>query len=284
MTRFDSGLVVKQPVLRWFNYLLMSLFVLMVIVPLVIVIMVSFKTNEEYIHSSVWDLPLNWFNWENYWTYFKRGKMLIGFKNVAILIIVALTSSIFMGTMVSYVISRFQFRGKKLLLGAYVLAAIFPATTTAIATFTIIKSLHLYNTIWSGCLLYSATGVLDIYLFLQFMYKIPLELDQSARMDGASHFRVYSSILLPLMRPAIATISILKIVGIYNDFFIPTVYMPALKLSTITSGLMVFTTDRVSQWNVLSAGIVAVMLPTMVIYVLMQRHIIAGVTDGSVKS
>ncbi|UJF31763.1 carbohydrate ABC transporter permease [Paenibacillus hexagrammi] len=281
---FESGLVVNHPVLRLFNYSLLLLFVIMVVTPILIVFLASFKSNQEYMYSHVWDLPKSFLNFENFSIYWKRGKMLLGFKNVGILILVALFTSIFMGTMVAFVVTRFQFRFRKLLLGMYVFAAVLPSTTTAIATFTIIKSLHLYNTLTAGLVLYSAAGVLDIYMFMQFMYKIPTELDQSARVEGASYWRVYWSLILPLMRPAIATISILKVVGIYNDFFVPTVYMPSSKLSTITSGLMLFTQDRLSQWNVLSAGIIAVLLPTLIIYLLAQRFIISGVTDGAVKS
>lgn len=277
-----DGLSVKSPLLRTVNYALLVFFVLLVVVPLLIVLITSLKSNDEYLYTKVWDLP-KILNWENYLVYVQKGKMLQGLKNVGIMTAVALTASIFMGTMVAYVVSRFKFQGKKLILSAYVFAAIIPTTTTAVATFTIIRALHAYNSLYAGCILYSATGVLDIYMFIQFMSSISRELDQSARIDGASYFKVYWSIILPLMRPAIATISILKIVTIYNDFFTPITYMPSMKLSTITTGLMVFTNDRISQWNVMSAGIIAVMLPTLLVYLFAQRYIIAGVTTGSVK-
>lgn len=279
-----SGLVVRNPVLRIFNYVLLGVFLLLVLIPLMIVLITSFKTNQEYMYSKLWDLPKNILNFENYLVYFQKGKMLTGFKNLAVLIGTALIASVFMGTMVAYAVSRFDFRFKKIILAAYVFAAIIPTTTTAVATFSIIKTLHVYNTIYAGVILFSSTGVLDIYMFIQFISKISVELDQSARVDGASYFRIYWSIILPLMKPAIATVSILKIVTIYNDFFIPFTYMPSMKLSTITTGLMTFTNDRVSQWNVMSAGIIAVMLPTLIIYLVVQKYIIAGVTDGSVKS
>lgn len=282
--QFSAGLVVRNPALRIFNYFLLFTFVLLVLVPLLIVLITSFKTNEEYMYSKLWDLPKSFLNFDNFLIYFQKGRMLTGFKNLAILISTSLIASIFMGTTVAYVVSRFNFRFKKLILVAYIFAAIIPTTTTAVATFSIIKALHVYNTIYAGIILFSSTGVLDIYMFIQFISKISIELDQSARVDGASYFRIYWSIILPLMKPAIATVSILKIVSIYNDFFIPFTYMPSMKLSTITTGLMTFTNDRVSQWNVMGAGIIAVMLPTLIIYLFAQKYIIAGVTDGSVKS
>lgn len=279
-----AGLAVRNPALRIFNYAMLFAFLLIVIVPLMIVFITSFKSNQEYMYSKLWDLPKSFLYLQNYLVYLQKGRMFLGLKNLSIMIGTALITSILMGTMVAYVVSRFNFKGKKLILSAYVLAAIIPTTTTAVATFSIIKALHVYNSIYAGIILFSSTGVLDIYMFIQFISKISSELDQSAKIDGASYFRVYWSIILPLMKPAIATVSILKIVLIYNDFFIPFTYMPSMKLSTITTGLMTFTNDRVSQWNVLSAGIIAVMLPTLIIYLIAQKYIIAGVTDGSVKS
>jgi raffinose/stachyose/melibiose transport system permease protein len=278
-----DGLVVRNKPLRLFNYALLVFFVIIVVVPMLIVFLTSFKSNQEYMYSNIWDFPKNFLNFENYVIYVQKGKMFTGLRNVATMTVVALTATLFMGSMVSYVVSRFDFKGKKLVLGAYVFAAIIPTTTTAVATFTIIKALHVYNTIYAGCILYSATGVLDIYLFIQFISKISVELDQSARIDGASYFRVYWSIILPLLKPAIATVAILRVVFIYNDFFTPITYMPSLKLATITTGLMKFTQDRISQWNVMAAGIIAVLLPTLVVYLLAQKYIISGVTNGSVK-
>jgi multiple sugar transport system permease protein len=281
---FETGLVVRNPYLRYFNYALMTLFIIMIFLPISIVFMTSFKTNEEYIYSAVWALPENFFNFDNYKEYFSRAQMLTGFKNIVFMTVISVTLGIAMGTMVSYVITRFKFRFKKLLLFSFILASIVPTTTTAIVIFILVKSLGVYNTIWAGTLLFTSTSVLDIYLFMQFMYKIPLELDQSARIDGANYFRVYWSIMLPLMKPAITTIAILKIVFIYNDFFIPILYMPDRDLVTVTSGLRLFTTDRLSQWNVLSAGIFAVLIPPLVVYVIAQRFIVAGVSQGAVKS
>lgn len=278
------GLVVQNKPLRVVNYILLIIFFIMVIVPIIIVFLTSFKTNKEYMYSSIWDLPKNFFNFENYKIYIKNGRYINGMKNVIIMIVVALVSSVIMGTMVSYVMTRFNFRLKKLILGLYIFAAVIPATTTAVATFTIIKGLHLYNTLGAGCLLYSATGVLDIYLFMQFMSNIPIELDESAMLDGASYFRTYRSIILPLMTPAIGTVSILKVVWIYNDFFIPITYMPKLDLATVSTGLRSFSTDRISQWNVMAAGIMAVMIPTLIIFLITQKYIIAGAVEGSVKS
>lgn len=280
----ESGVsLIQHPALRIVNYVLLVLCALIVFVPISIVFLQSFKSNQEYIYSKVWDLPKNFLNLDNYQIVFKQGHLAKGFLNTNILAFVSLFGTLAMGTMVSYVLTRFEFRGKSAVLTAYVLSAIVPGTTTLIATFKVIQALHLYNSIWAGIALYVAAGVLDIYVFLQFASKIPKELDESAMMDGASYFQIYWKIILPQMQVALVTTGILKIAYIYNDMFIPFVFMPGNNLNTLTTGLMKFTYDRNSQWNVMAAGIMMIMIPTLVLYLFSQRYIVSGVSGGAVK-
>ncbi len=102
-----------------------------------------------------------------------------------------------------------------------------PAVTAQVATFQIIKGLGLFNTRWSAIALFIGTDIVSIYIFIQFMRGIPRSLDEAAIMEGASHFRVYRSIILPLLVPAIVTVVIIKGVAIYNEFYIPFLYMPS---------------------------------------------------------
>lgn len=155
--------------------------------------------------------------------------------------------------------------------------------TTTIATFTLIRALGVYNTIFAGVLLYIGSDIVQIYIFLQFVKQIPIALDESARLDGASRVRIFYSIILPQMRPAIATTAILKILNIYNDFFTPYMYMPRAALRTVATALNTFASDKMANWPLMSAAIVFVALPTLVIYFFLQKQIIGGVTDGAVK-
>lgn len=264
----------------------MILFIIMlaVLMPILIIFIMSFKSDQEYMSSGLLQLPKSFFNFSNYKTVLEEGKFLIGLKNTLILCIVPIIASIVMGTMAAYVFGRFEFPLKKFFLTAFVVVSVIPTVTTQIATFTIIKNLHLFNSIYAGIVLYAATNVLQIYIFLQFIDKIPIELDESALIDGASYFRIYRSIILPQMRPAIATAAILGIVGIYNDLLTPYIYMPKSSLRTITMCLLKFSYDKNSQWNLMAAGIITVMIPTIIVFLLLQRQIFSGITDGAVKS
>lgn len=263
------------------TYGLMLIGAIGVFAPILILLIVSLKSNQEYISNGVYSMPDNIFNLSNYTKAFKDGGFLEGFKNTFILIGISVPITILIGTMVAYALDRFDFKYKKALFAIFLIPTFIPAMTVTIATFTIIKALGLYNTIYAGIALYIGTDIMQIYIFIQFISRIPVALDESAMLDGASRFRIYWSIILPQLKPAIATTTILKILAIYNDFFTPYMYMP--KIKTVATSLNAFAGDRMADWPLMSAAIIFVAIPTMVIYIFLQKYIISGVTDGAVK-
>ncbi|HEY5560343.1 MAG TPA: carbohydrate ABC transporter permease [Clostridiaceae bacterium] len=274
---------VNNPFLRAFNYVLLILGVLIVFTPIYIIFIIAFKSNKEYMFSGNFQLPKSFLYLDNFVNVIVKGKLLLGFQNTMFLVVVSVTLSIILGTMVSYAIGRFEFRFKKTIITAFLLSTVIPSVTTQVATFSVIKGLHLYNTLAGPILLYIGADIIQIYIFLQFISKIPYELDESAMVDGASYFKIYTSIILPQMRPAIVTMAILKGLNIYNDMITPVLYMPKSSLRTVTTAIIAFSADQNSQWNVMAAGIFAVLVPTLILYIFAQKFIIAGLSDGSVK-
>lgn len=279
-----SSISVDSTILKTINYVLLTFAVIVIIVPILILFNVSFKTNQEFLYSNFYELPRNIFNLQNFIFVIDKGHLLQGFRNTFYISAVSVVGSVILGTMVAYSTTRFNFKFKKVIINAFIVSTVIPHVTTQVATFSVIKNLHLYNTIYAAMLLYLATDIIQIYIFIQFIEKIPYELDESAMLDGASYFTIYHSIILPQMKPAIATVIILKTLGIYNDFLIPYLYMPKSTLRTVSKALFDFSSDRNTQWNIMAAGIVMVMLPTLILYLFLQRYILAGVTDGAVKS
>ncbi len=263
------------------TYVILCLGIVAVFAPLFIVINVSLKTNSEYMMQGVYSLPDNLFNLDNYVRAFQEGKFAKGFLNTLLLIVVSVPLTIILGTMVAYALSRFDFKLKKLIFLAFLLPTFIPGMTVTIATFQIIKMLGLYNTFWAGIILYIGTDIMQIYIFLQFINQIPPALDESARIDGANRVQIYYKIILPQLKPAIATSVILKLLGIYNDFFTPYMYMP--KVKTAATALYSFSGDKLAEWPLMSAAIILVAIPTIIIYIFLQKYIISGVTDGAVK-
>lgn len=281
MSSGSGNLVVKSRLVKFLNSLLLACMLIIVFAPLLIILNVSLKTNEEYLYSGIFELPKNIFNFSNYSEALKVGKFGAAFGNTLIIMIISTTLSVVFGAMVAYGLSRFKSRITAILMIMFLIPTFIPGITTSIATFSIIKNLGLYNSIFAGTVLYIGSDIMQIYIFLQFMDKIPLALDESASIDGASRLRIFFSIIIPQLKPAIATTAILKILGIYNDFFTPYLYMP--KIKTVATGLNAFSGDRMSQWPLMTAAIIVVALPTLVIYLFLQKHIMSGISDGAVK-
>ncbi|MFV2144971.1 carbohydrate ABC transporter permease [Isoptericola sp. G70] len=253
------------------------------IIPLVTVFMAAFKSKEEFATSDPLAPPQSWTNLDNFATAFVDGGMVQGFLNTSIILVVALVGTIIIGTMTAYAVDRFDFRGRRLVMGAFLLATLVPAVTTQVATFQVVNGLGLFNTRWAAIVLFTGTDIISIYIFLQFMRGISRSLDEAAMLDGANRLTIYARIIFPLLRPAIATVVIVKGIAIYNEYYIPFLYMPSRDLGVVSTSLFRFMGPFGAQWEVISAGAVLVIVPTLVAFLLLQRQIYSGLTSGATK-
>ena len=256
---------------------------LVMLLPLVLIFMASFKNEQEFYSSPVISLPSNFLNLQNYADAFSGGLMLQGFGNTAIILLVSCVGSILFGTMTAYVLSRFSFRFNGIITSLFLLAALIPAVSTQVATFQIVAGLGLFNKLGSNIVLNLGTDVISVYIFLQFLDGIPRDLDEAALIDGASFFQVYRKIILPLLTPAIATVLIIKGVNIYNDFYTPFLYMPGKGLGTISTSLFRFIGPYNAHWQVICAGVIITILPTLIVFLFLQKYIYNGLTQGAVR-
>lgn len=263
------------------KYLSLIIASLCTLLPLVTVVFASFKTKQEYGATGPLAPPSNWLNFENFATAFDSGEMLQGFGNTMIVLAVSLVGTILIGTMAAYALDRFEFRGKKLILALFLVATLIPSVTSQVATFQVVNGLGLYDTKAALILLFMGTDIIAIYLFIQFMASIPVSLDEAAMIDGANRWTIYWRIVLPLLRPAIATVVIIKGIAIYNEFYSPFLYLPSEDL--ISTSLFRFKGPFGSQWEIISAGTLIVIIPTLIAFLLLQRWIYKGLTSGAVK-
>ncbi len=264
-------------------YLSMIIGALVAIVPIIVVFFASFKTGEEYKTTGPLTMPSNWGNFANYQQAFFEGDMMLGFMNTVIILVTSLTGAIFIGTMAAYVINRFKFKANKVVMTLFLIATLIPGVTTQVTTYQIISGLGLVNTRFAAIVLFMGTDIISVYIFLQFLSNIPYELDESAMLDGASLFKVYRKIILPLLSPAITTVIIIKGVGIYNDFYTAFLYMPSDDLSVISTALYKFKGPYGSQWEVICAAVMLAIIPTIIVFLCLQKQIYNGVTQGAVK-
>lgn len=265
------------------KYVLLAAASIIIFFPLYILFINAFKGSKEYGMSGALSLPNSFLEFENFRLVFERGNLGQAFLNTVIIIALSLIGNIVMGTMVAYVLGRFSFPGRGLILGLYTGAAIIPAITTQVAIFSIIKWLGLFNTHFAPVLLYIGADVVQIYILLQFIRNIPYELDENAMMEGLSLYGIFYRIIVPLLTPAISTVIILKTISIYNDMYTPYLYMPSQKLGVVSTTLMKFTGTNSAEWQLICAAILIILLPTVLLYLFLQRYIFSGITNGSVK-
>jgi ABC-type glycerol-3-phosphate transport system permease component len=185
--------------------------------------------------------------------------------------------------MAAYAIDRFRFPGRRMIVFLFLLAALVPAVTTQVATFQVVNDLGLFNSRWAAIALFTGTDIISIYIFLQFIRAIPRSLDGAARIDVASSLTIYRRIILPLLKPAIATVTIIKGVAIYNEFYVPFLYMPDRDLGTISTSLFRFKGPYGTQWEIISAGVVIAIIRTLIVFLLLQRFIYNGLTAGATR-
>lgn len=274
----------RRTVARALVYLSLLLATLVVLLPLTVVFLTSLKSPKEMADGSgALALPDDPLNFGNYVTAFRDGQMLSAFGNTALVLVVAVGGTVLIGSMTAYAIDRFRFRLRKPVVALFLLAALVPGVTTQVATFQIVNSFGMFDSLWAPIALYMGTDIVSIYIFLQFIRSIPVSLDEAARLDGANAFTVYRKVILPLLRPAIATVVIVKGITVYNDFYIPFLYMPSEDLGVISTSLFRFKGPFGAHWETISAGAVLVILPTLIVFLFLQRFIYNGFMTGATK-
>lgn len=267
---------------KFLQYLVLVLGCVLVILPIVVIIFGSFKTNSEYANTAIFDLPES-FQWQNYVTAFIDGKVLLGLRNTAIILVISCLGSIITGTMTAFVIQRFKTYFTRTVKTLFLVATLLPNISMQVTVFQIMSKLGLCETMAAPIILYIGTDIISIQIFVQFLNQIPVSLDESGIVDGASYPRIYFSIILPNLTPAIATVLIIKFVSIYNDFYTPQLYMSKPELRVVSTALYSFIGPYGAKWEIIFAGIIIAIIPTLIIFLALQKYIYSGLVSGAVK-
>jgi raffinose/stachyose/melibiose transport system permease protein len=274
----------RRAVARTLVYLSLIAATLVVLLPLGVVLLTSLKSETEMADGGgALSLPDDPFNFDNYVAAFQGGEMLSAFGNTAVILLVSIGGTVLIGSMTAYAIDRFTFRFKKLVVALFLIAALVPGVTTQVATFQIVNSFGMFDSLWAPIVLYMGTDIVSIYIFLQFVRSIPISLDEAARLDGANSFTIYRKVIFPLLKPAIATVVIVKGINVYNDFYIPFLYMPSEDLGVISTSLFRFKGPFGAHWETISAGAILVIAPTLIVFLFLQRFIYNGFTRGATR-
>jgi raffinose/stachyose/melibiose transport system permease protein len=254
----------------------------MILIPLVYAVLDGFKTNGELVGSPAL-LPNEWVT-SNYTELLTSGEFWRYVMNSLLVTGVSVGLVVTFSAFAAYVLSRFTFRGRELVYTLFTLGLLFPIAVAILPLFVMLRSLGLLGNPLGVALPQAAFGLpLTIIILRPFFRSIPRELEDAARVDGCGTFGFFWRILLPLSRPALATVSVLAIVTSWNAFLLPLVVFQGADQWTLPLGVMNFSTQYNSDWARILAFTSLSMIPAVLFYVIAERQIVSGLTAGSVK-
>lgn len=265
---------------------LMALFMIFILLislgPIVWVLVSSFKSNTEILNSSL-SLPTVW-SLKNYATALTMAPIGTFYGNSVIVAVCATLLNVFALSMSSYVLARFHFRGRKKLRGLFGIALLIPAAALLQPLYLTMKSLGFYDTLLGLILCYAAFSLpVSMYILTSYYLTIPMELEEAAYIDGAGFYRTYWQIILPLSRPAMATAGVLAFLGAWNEFQIAMVLTSSTAKRTVPIALLYFKSQFASDYGAMFAATMMVVVPSIVVFILMQEQVVNGLVSGSVK-
>jgi raffinose/stachyose/melibiose transport system permease protein len=261
---------------------LLALNGVLMVYPLVVMLLSAFKTNAE-LFNSPFALPES-FSLTNAARVWGETNFLLYLGNSVIVTTSAVLCILVVGTMAAYALARYPFRLSGMVFLFFLSGLMVPLKLAVIPLFIQLDALGLINTRAGLVLVYVAMGLPSaIFILTGFLRTLPTELEEAARMEGASELRIMLRIMLPLARPALVIAAIQNAVPIWNDFFFPLVFITSERLKTLPQGLTVFMGEYNTDWGVLFAGLSLAALPIIAVYVVLSRQFIEGMTQGAVK-
>lgn len=272
------------PLSRCFVHLTLLAYLLLALLPVLLVVMNSFKSRDAIFND-----PLSWptaetFSLIGYTKVMARSDVWMYFQNSLVVTVVSLLFILLFGAMAAWGLSEYRFAGSRWLRFFFAFGIMVPIRLGTVSILQIMVSLHLVNTLTALVLVYVAQGLpLAIMILSEFMAQVPGELKDAARCDGVSEFRIFFQVVVPLARPAIATVAVFTMVPIWNDLWFPLILAPSEKTQTITLGIQQFVGQYATDWNAVLASLSLAIVPVVALYALFSRQLIRGITAGAVK-
>ncbi len=264
-------------------YGVLTIFGMVFLIPFVWVVSTSLKGNEQ-----IFTIPPEWIptriRWENYVEVFRRMPVLLYLKNSVIITVFQMIGIVASSSLVAYAFAILRWPGRNILFGVLLATMMLPMQVTMIPIFVLFKQFGWLDTFKPLIVpAFLGGGAFNIFLLRQFYLGIPSDIVDAARIDGCSEFRIYWNIMLPLAKPALATIAILTFMFSWNDFLGPLIYLSEKSKSTLALGLAMFVGQQTSEWALLMAASILMMIPMIVIFFFFQKYIIQGFTMSGIK-
>jgi multiple sugar transport system permease protein len=256
-----------------------------IMIPLAWIVSLSFKTSASITSSGFNLIPSHW-TWSNYSNIFKTSAFLDALRNSVGIAVIATVISVILASFAAYAISRLRFRGKKLLVGASLLVAMFPQISLVTPLFNVERSTHIFNTWWGLIIPYIAFSLpLAIYTLSAFFREIPRDLERAAEIDGATPTQAFMRVIAPLAAPGMVTSFILVFLFCWNDFLFAISFTATSSAQTVPAAIAFFTGNSSFENPIgnIAAAAVIITIPILFFVLFFQRRIVAGLTSGAVK-
>ncbi|MFS4580840.1 carbohydrate ABC transporter permease [Phaeobacter sp. C3_T13_0] len=260
------------------TYTLIALF------PVFVILVNSFKTRKAIFRDPLALPTSDTFSLVGYQTVLKQGDFFLYFQNSMIVTVVSLALVLLFGAMAAFALAEYRFKGN-MFLGLYLaLGIMIPIRIGTVAILELMVDTGLVNTLAALILVYTAQGLpLAVFILSEFMKQVSDDLKNAGRIDGLSEYTIFFRLVLPLVRPAMATVAVFNMIPIWNDLWFPLILAPAEETKTLTLGSQVFIGQFVTDWNAVLSALSMAILPVMVLYVIFSRQLIRGITSGAVK-
>lgn len=260
------------------TYTLIALF------PVFVIVINSFKSRRAIFAEPLMPpMPGNW-DLVGYTTVLEQGDFFQYFLNSMTVTVASLFFVLLFGAMAAFALSEYRFRGN-LLMGLYLaLGIMIPIRLGTVAILEMMVAGGLVNTLTALILVYTAQGLpLAVFILSEFMRSVSDDLKNAGRIDGLSEYRIFFTLVLPLVRPAMATVAVFTMIPIWNDLWFPLILAPSEETKTITLGSQVFIGQFVTNWNAVLSALSLAIVPVLVLYLIFSRQLIRGITAGAVK-
>ncbi|UFJ41385.1 carbohydrate ABC transporter permease [Brevibacillus humidisoli] len=267
---------------QWLKYLVLGLFAFLALYPIFLMIASSFKTNMEILTSPL-GLPSQ-ISLDNYFQVWDEVNFKQYVWNSIYVSAMSVFLILFVSSLAAFYLSRYSFRWNMFILFFFMLGLMLPMKLAILPLYMLMLKLNLLDTLHSLVIIYVAGNIpFAVFVFYGFFRTLPKDLDLSARIDGCNGFQVYYKIILPLMKPALATVGIVNLIGVWNDFFYPLIFLKSTELSTIPLGVLTFFGEYDTEWNLLFASLAISSLPMIIAFLFASKQFIEGLTSGAVK-
>lgn len=265
------------------RYLIALFIALVVLIPLVMTVFGGLKTTGDLLNNPI-SWPADRLHWENYDGILQSASFWLQMRNSLYVMILTASGVVLLASMPAFIFARVNFRGRELVFNFFTLGLLFPLAVAILPLYISLRQLQLIDSHWGIILPQIAFGLPGTILILRgFFMALPQEIEDAAYMDGCTTFGFFRHVAIPLMRPALAAVFVLAMVGSWNAFFLPLLVLNQEPLWTLPLGIMRFQGQWGTDWARVLAFVSLTLIPTIVFYFFAERHIVTGLTAGAVK-